>query len=105
MRDPTMTSAGTSSGSARPGSGAVITLAALALLSGCAVGPDFHRPAPPTGSGYTREALSPQTAAAAGPGGGAQRVRQNQAIVGPWAAVFQSRALNPGVEPRVAPRP
>ena len=48
-----MTSLGAPSRSARPRPGAVVTWAALALLSGCAVGPDFHRPAPPTVSGYT----------------------------------------------------
>ncbi len=80
-------------------------LAALALLSGCAVGPDFHRPAPPTVSGYTREALSPQTAAAEVPGGEAQRFRQNQDIVGPWWTLFQSPALNAVVEQALAANP
>src|SRR5258707_2877093 len=105
MRDPTMTSPGTSSRSARRGSGAVIPLAALALLAGCAVGRDFHRPAPPTVSGYTREALSPQTAAAEVPGGEAQRFRQNQDIVGPWWTLFQSPALNAVVEQALAANP
>src|SRR5258707_5596852 len=105
MRDPTMTSPGTSSRSARRGSGAVIPLAALPLLPGCAVGRDFHGPAPPTVSGYTREALSPQTAAAEVPGGEAQRVRQNQDIVGPWWTLFQSPALNAVVEQALAANP
>jgi len=85
-----MRSPGTSSRSARPGPGAVITLAALALLSGCAVGPDFHRPAPPTVSGYTREPLSSQTATAEVPGGEAQRFRPDQDVVEQWWTLFQS---------------
>src|SRR5258707_7454206 len=105
MRDPTMTSPGTSSRSARRGSGAVIPLPPLALLPGCGVGPVFQRPAPPTVSGYTREALSPQTAAAEVPGGEAQRFRQNQDIVGPWWTLFQSPALNAVVEQALAANP
>ena len=36
----------------------LVILSALAL-SACAVGPDFHRPAPLTMTGYTREPLAP----------------------------------------------
>src|SRR5258707_13891917 len=105
MRDPTMTSPGTSSRSAHPGPGAVITLAALALLSGCAVGPDFHRPAPPTVSGYTREAPSPQTASAEVPGGEAQRFRPDQDVVEQWWMLFQSPALNAVVDKALTANP
>src|SRR5258708_11019735 len=105
MRDPTMTSPDTSSRSARPGPGAVITLAALALLSGCAVGPDFHRPAPPTVSGYTRESLSPQTASAEVPGGEAQRFRPDQHVVEQWWTLFQSPPLNAAVDKALTANP
>ena len=100
-----MTSPGTSSRSAHPGPGAVITLAALALLSGCAVGPDFHRPAPLTVSGYTRESLSPQTASAEVPGGEAQRFRHDQDVVEQWWTLFQSPALNAVVEQALQANP
>src|SRR5580704_10421243 len=100
-----MRSPGTSSRSARPGPRAVITLAALALLSGCAVGPDFHRPAPPTVSGYTREPLSPQTATAEAPGGEAQRFRADQDVGDQWWTLFQSPGLNAVVETALQANP
>src|ERR1700730_10876800 len=100
-----MTSSWASSRSARPRPGAVVTLVAVALLSGCAVGPDFHRPAAPTVSGYTREALNPQTASAEVPGGEAQRFRQEQDVVGPWWTLFQSPALNAVVDQALTANP
>jgi NodT family efflux transporter outer membrane factor (OMF) lipoprotein len=83
----------------------VITLAAVALLSGCAVGPDFHRPAPPTVSGYTRESLSPQTASAEVPGGEAQRFQPDQDVVEQWWTLFQSPALNAVVDKALRANP
>src|ERR1700738_3995631 len=100
-----MRSPDTSSRSARPGPRAVITLAAVALLSGCAVGPDFHRPAPPTVSGYTREPMNPQAAAADVPGGEAQRFRPDQDVVEQWWTLFQSPALNAVVEQALQANP
>ena len=46
-------------------------LFAAALLSGCAVGPDFHTPAPPAQTAYDRQAPAPM-AAPAGVAGGTQ---------------------------------
>lgn len=60
----------------------MVTLAAVALLSGCAVGPDFHRPAPPTVSDYTRGPSSSQTASAEGPGGEAQQFLHDHDVAG-----------------------
>ncbi|MHB8478408.1 MAG: hypothetical protein ACYDBZ_19250, partial [Steroidobacteraceae bacterium] len=49
-------------------------IAAMVALSACAcVGPNFHRPAPPTVERYTVDPLPAATAAAEGPGGAAQR--------------------------------
>ncbi len=80
--------------------GAVAALAALALLYGCAVGPDFHRPAAPTVNGYTREPLLPQTqtTSAEVPGGAAQRFLQDQDMAGQWWGLFQSPELNAVIE-------
>jgi NodT family efflux transporter outer membrane factor (OMF) lipoprotein len=105
MREHDMTSPCLSDRSARPRPGAVITLAALALLFGCAVGPDFHRPAPPTVSGYTRETLSPQTASAEVPGGEAQQFRPDQDVVEQWWTLFQSPALNAVVHQALTANP
>ena len=72
-------------------------LAAL-TLSGCAVGPDFHTPAPPNVSGYTREPQLIVTADANVPGGGAQAVDHNRDLPGQWWTLYQSPALNALVE-------
>jgi NodT family efflux transporter outer membrane factor (OMF) lipoprotein len=66
----------------------------LLLLSGCEVGPDFHRPAAPTQAGYTREPLQPQTAATAVLGGDAQRFVPGGDLSGAWWTLFRSRPLN-----------
>ena len=71
-------------------------LAALAL-GGCAVGPNFHTPAPPSVSGYTREPL-PATTGAADVAGDAQTFVQNRDLPGQWWTLYQSPALNALVE-------
>jgi NodT family efflux transporter outer membrane factor (OMF) lipoprotein len=76
----------------------LVRAAALALLAGCGVGPDFHRPEAPTGARYTREPLPPQTASADVPGGEEQRFVLNQDIPGRWWTLFQSPALSALVE-------
>ena len=43
------------------------------LLSACAVGPDYQRPAAPAAHDYAPTALPHTTAAASGPGGNAHR--------------------------------
>lgn len=70
--------------------------AAAALLVGCAVGPDFHRPGPPadaTGNGYAPQPLPP-TASADVRGGAAQRFVAGGDIPGQWWALFHSEPLN-----------
>ncbi|HVC59930.1 MAG TPA: efflux transporter outer membrane subunit [Acetobacteraceae bacterium] len=66
----------------------------ILLLSGCAVGPDFHPPAAPKHAGYTKEPLQPQTAATALPGGAAQRFVPGGTLSGAWWTLFRSRPLN-----------
>jgi NodT family efflux transporter outer membrane factor (OMF) lipoprotein len=63
---------------------------AAALLAGCMVGPNFHRPAPPTVSGYTPEPLLPSTAAAPVPGGASQSFAQGADLAGQWWTLFGS---------------
>ncbi len=71
--------------------------AALAVLAlgGCAVGPDFKRPAAPSTDRYTAEP-QPQTTAAAG--GTAQTFVPGADIPAQWWAVFHSEKLNALVE-------
>jgi len=68
--------------------------AGLAVLGGCMVGPNFPRPAPPAVSRYTPEPLPAATAAAATPGGDAQRFVQGQDMAGDWWTLFHSPALS-----------
>jgi NodT family efflux transporter outer membrane factor (OMF) lipoprotein len=70
-----------------------LTLAALAL-AGCAVGPDFRRPAAPKADRYTPMALPQETASAPGVGGAAQRLVAGQDIPAQWWTLFHSDALD-----------
>jgi len=71
-------------------------LAALGALvvGGCAAGPDFTTPAPPSVSGYV---ASPLAATAAVPGiaaGSAQQFVKDADLPGDWWTLFHSQALN-----------
>ena len=74
------------------------TLAAVALLAGCAVGPDFERPPASEVGGYAREPLPAETAKADIAGGEAQRFVQDLDIPGQWWTLFHSEALNTVIE-------
>ena len=67
-----------------------VVAAGAALLSGCMVGPNFHRPAPPTVTGYTTSPLPSSTAAAPVTGGAAQTFAQGADIGGQWWTLFGS---------------
>ena len=70
----------------------------VALIGGCAVGPDFQRPSPPDTAAYAREPLPSQTASADIAGGEAQRMLQGLDIPGQWWTLFHSPALNSLIE-------
>src|SRR5580704_9677610 len=59
--------------SGRVWQGAAVATIAVALLTQCAVGPDFAPPSAPDVTRYTPEPLGNSTASAATAGGGAQR--------------------------------
>lgn len=69
-------------------------MAAVLLLAGCTLGPDFHTPAAPAASGYTREPLPGQTESAPVQGGAAQRFVPAADIPGEWWTLFHSPELN-----------
>lgn len=69
-------------------------VAALTLLASCAVGPDFHTPAAPNVTRYTREPLATHTAEAASPGNRPQVFAPGRDIPQEWWALFRSPALN-----------
>jgi NodT family efflux transporter outer membrane factor (OMF) lipoprotein len=63
-------------------------------LAGCAVGPDFRRPAPPPVASYTPGALPAETATAPGVGGAAQHFVSGGDIPARWWELFRSEALD-----------
>ena len=64
------------------------------LLCGCAVGPDFHRPAAPAVSSYTPEKLGAQLVADRTPANPTQRLVGGLDIQGDWWALFHDKALD-----------
>ncbi len=64
------------------------------VLSGCAVGPDFHKPEAPKVSGYDTKPLPEETSSSAAAGGAAQHFAPGQDIPGEWWTLFHSEPLN-----------
>jgi efflux transporter, outer membrane factor (OMF) lipoprotein, NodT family len=67
------------------------TIGGAALLAGCAVGPNYHRPPAPVVSGYTEAPLPARTVEAAG---GAQHLVVGARIEGEWWNLFHSPQLD-----------
>ncbi len=76
-----------------------------AALAGCAVGPDYRRPAAPAVASYTVEALPPETAAAPGLGGSMQRFVPGGEIPARWWELFRSQALDRWIREGLANSP
>ena len=70
----------------------------LALLGGCAVGPDFKKPDTPAVSAYTPAPLANPVAAPGVVAGDAQTFVQAADVGGDWWSAFRSPALNTLVE-------
>jgi NodT family efflux transporter outer membrane factor (OMF) lipoprotein len=68
------------------------------LLTSCAVGPNFKKPATPPVKGYTSAPLSSATAATNVAGGEAQHFVIGRDIAGDWWTLFHSKPLNALVE-------
>jgi NodT family efflux transporter outer membrane factor (OMF) lipoprotein len=73
--------------------GRVFAVGATAILSGCAVGPDFKSPLAPDVSGYTQKPLPAQTVAAGDSAGGPQRFVAGRDLPGDWWRLFGSPEL------------
>ncbi len=69
-------------------------MAALLLVSACAVGPDFKVPPAPPVSGYTPELHPAPTVGSAGPGGASQQFDIGRDIPGEWWKLFHSQGLD-----------
>lgn len=70
-----------------------VLLLALAA-SGCALGPDYKAPAPPTSDRYGAEVTPAQTVATPVPGGEAQRFLSGRDLPDRWWTLFGSEKLN-----------
>jgi NodT family efflux transporter outer membrane factor (OMF) lipoprotein len=81
---------------------ALISALAVATLAGCAVGPDFTRPAPPDADRYGREPTAAATAAA---DGSAQRFISGAAVNADWWRLFKSASLDAAVRAAIANNP
>jgi NodT family efflux transporter outer membrane factor (OMF) lipoprotein len=75
-----------------------IAISAVLLTAGCAVGPEFKRPAAPTNSGYTPAPLSTTSSTSNVAGGEAQRFVEARDIPGEWWTLFRSKPLNDLIE-------
>ena len=76
----------------------LVAMAALLITVGCAVGPNFKRPAAPNVPGYTP---SPSATTSSSPnvtGGEAQTFAQGRDIPGDWWTLFHSKPLNDLIE-------
>lgn len=74
-----------------------LAAAALAVLGGCAVGPDFTRPAPPQAVDYGNSALA-TTGAGDLSGAEAQHLLPGRDLPGEWWTLFHSEPLNQLIE-------
>jgi len=61
----------------------------LALVSGCVVGPDFHRPEAPAAAGYTAQPLAATASSPNVAGGEEQRFVKDMDIPHQWWTLFE----------------
>jgi len=68
------------------------------LLTSCAVGPNFKKPAPPTAADYTQNPISTTSSSTNAAGGEAQHFVTSQDIASDWWTLFNSEPLNTLIE-------
>ncbi len=85
--------------------GLSLALLAAAAVVACAVGPDFHAPAPPATTHYTRAPQPAATVAAPGPSGTAQTFSSERDIPADWWTLYHSSALDELVRQALADSP
>jgi NodT family efflux transporter outer membrane factor (OMF) lipoprotein len=89
----------------KPRAPPLIAALPLLLVAGCAVGPDFKRPAAPDVSDYTARALETTVTTANVSGGQAQRFAKGGDLAGDWWTLFHSRPLNELIEQSLTNNP
>ncbi len=72
----------------------VIAVTIVGMLAGCAVGPDFKRPAVPTTNVYAEKSIAQETVSAPGTGGAAQRFLPDRNIPEEWWSLFHCEKLD-----------
>ena len=75
-----------------------IPTATLLLTTGCLVGPNFRKPAPPDVGGYTPTPISTTSSTANVVGGEAQHLVEGKDIPGEWWTLFHSKPLDDVIE-------
>jgi NodT family efflux transporter outer membrane factor (OMF) lipoprotein len=85
--------------------GAPLVLALTTILTGCAVGPNFYRPAAPQVNGYTPEPLGRRTAGAKVSAGESQRFVEGLDIPGQWWRLFHCQVLDELVDESLRDNP
>lgn len=70
-----------------------LVLLVVLMLTGCAVGPDFHRPQGPTVDRFTAQPLPASTSSTAGPSGDAQRFLRGRDVPAQWWTTFGNAEL------------
>lgn len=83
----------------------LLAAAAAIAMTGCAAGPDFSKPSPPTVDAYTAQSLPAQTAATAVIGGEPQHFRIGLDLPGQWWKLFGSEKLDALIEEAMASYP
>ena len=71
---------------------------ALLITTGCAVGPNYKRPAAPNVPGYTPSLATTTSSSPNVTGGEAQTFAQGRDIPGDWWTLFHSKPLNDLIE-------
>ena len=76
----------------------IIASSLMLFATGCAVGPNFKKPAPPNVTGYTPTPISTTSGTANVTGGQAQQLVDGRDIPGEWWTLFHSQPLNDLIE-------
>ncbi len=83
----------------------IAVAATVAVLAGCAVGPEFRTPAAPDAKTFTSTPLPRETVASPGTGGSAQRFVPGQEIPEQWWELFHSGQLDTLIRQSLAGSP